>query len=220
MLHDRFVVSVDNAGSVGELPGDDIYATNETAAYYTARVTLLEQWCAGSMPTHILLANFTGDAAWTGYVNGIKQLYEELDLVCPPVTGSTETNFQMKQSAFSITMIGEKKWELPTQLERMHYYVIGEPLVGQQLVDNAEKAVSMQQLYNALQQGVVAAVWPTGSKGIGHELERFIGNATANVNLQASAGPSTAVIVATEKPEQLRALFSAPITKVILQEGE
>ena len=207
-------MAMDNSGSIGELALDDVHVPNAVASYYSARVALFELWSARAQATHILLANFTGEAAWTNYVTGIDQLFQEIGVPPPPITGSTESNFQMKQSAFSISMVGTKKWE-PVQVhERMQYYVIGRALVGEQLIKHQTQAVHVKELYDALESGVVAAIWPTGSKGIHAEIARLqLPQMMYFEDGDTSAGPSTAVIVASSD-DNIAQHFTAPCRKI------
>lgn len=66
--------TTDNAAAIGEKPQDVVSAPDKLTAYLTARVTFIEQLAANALPSHIILANFSGDAAWSRYVAGIQQV--------------------------------------------------------------------------------------------------------------------------------------------------
>ncbi|MER1986147.1 MAG: hypothetical protein ABS948_09670 [Solibacillus sp.] len=210
-----YIVTIDNSGCIGEKPLDAVQTTNEITAYFTARTAIVEQWCAGARPVQLLLANFTGDAAWDGYVRGITKVFAEIGEVLPPLTGSTESNFDSAQSAVALTMIGERFFT-PTK-EACRYFVIGKPLVGKQVLENPQHVANLGELYALLKEQVIQAVWPTGSKGIGAEITRFLGaHYTCDIDLQHTAGPTTAVLVAVKDSHvaKLREIITAPITEI------
>ncbi|ATP39534.1 hypothetical protein CSE16_05415 [Solibacillus sp. R5-41] len=212
------IVTIDNAGCIGEKPQDEVQVPNEVTGYFTARTAILEQWCAGAMPVQLLLANFSGDDAWQSYINGFQQVFNEINQPMPPVTGSSETNFQALQSAVSLTMLGKKAFA--SNPENCQYFVVGEPLVGNEVINNPQKIASLGELYTGLKEGFIQALWPTGSKGIGIEIERFIGCKVYEtaLPLQKSAGPSCAVLVAVND-QNIQSFFeqmTAPITEINL----
>lgn len=210
-----FIVTIDNSGCIGEKPLDIVQTTNEITAYYTARTAIIEQWCAGAMPVQLLMANFTGDAAWEDYVRGVTRVFEEIGEHVPPLTGSTESNFESQQSAVALTMLG-KRFFTPTK-EGCRYFVIGIPLVGEEVLQHPKQVASLAELYLLLKNGVIQAIWPVGSKGIGAEMVRFIGEGyTCDIDLHHTAGPTTTVLVAVN-PQNVALLnkkISAPITEM------
>lgn len=209
------IVTIDNSGCIGEKPLDIVQTTNEVTAYFTARTAIVEQWCAGARPIQLVLANFTGDAAWASYVAGITQIFDEIGEPLPAVVGSTESNFDSMQSAIALTMIGEPFFT-PTK-ESCRYFVIGEPLVGEQVLQNPQQVANLGELYALLKEQVIQAIWPTGSKGIGVEIVRFVGEGyTCPIDLQLAAGPTTAVLVAVKEGqiERLHEKISAPIREI------
>lgn len=192
------VVSIDNSGCIGTKEHDIVHVPNEITAYFTARTAILEQLCAGAVPVQLLMANFSGDDVWTEYEQGFKKAFSEMGLVMPPLMGSSETNFQSLQSAVSLTMLGKKQFEQNTN--DCEFYVVGEPLVGNDVTENPHKIAQLGELYEGLINGMIQAIWPTGSKGVGAEIIRFAGeNYTADVDFTGSAGPSCAVLVAVKK---------------------
>lgn len=219
-IDENTVVTVDNSGCIGEKQLDAVYATNEMTAYYTTRVALLEQWCAGAHPSHIFLANFTSDAAWSDYVKGIKRAFDEIKESIPTIKGSTESNFQSLQSGLSLMMIGKLQFQLISNKESYNWYVIGKPLVGQEVIDEEKHVAKLKEIYNLLKRGIVKQVWPVGSKGLRVELERiFPGRqVTCSLSLDKTSGPSTSVIVAVKENDEkyLQDYLSTPFEKIIM----
>ncbi|MEK9198714.1 hypothetical protein ACH0B5_05090 [Ureibacillus sp. 179-F W5.1 NHS] len=217
-VDENTVVTMDNSGCIGEKQLDVVYATNEVTAYYTTRVALIEQWCAGAHPSNIFMANFTSDAAWDDYIKGIKRAFDEIEDTMPPIKGSTESNFQSLQSGLSLMMIGKIQFDLDTK--NCDWYVIGKPLVGPEVIDEEKHVAKLKELYQLLKRGIIKQVWPVGSKGIQAELERiFPGKeVTCSLPLHKTSGPSTSVIVAVKKNEEnhLNERLTTPYEKLII----
>lgn len=210
------IVTIDNSGCIGMKEQDIVQAPNEVTAYFTARTAILEQLCAGAIPIQLLMANFSGDDVWSEYEQGFKRAFTEMGMEMPPLIGSSETNFHALQSAVSLTILGKKQFDMDTT--NCLYYVVGEPLLGNQVIDAPHKIANLKDLFDGLKKGVIQAIWPTGSKGIGTEIQRFVGNDyIAEVDLNVSAGPSCAVLVAVKKEQELNFINSmtAPIKKIV-----
>ncbi|AWE06844.1 hypothetical protein DCE79_05280 [Lysinibacillus sp. 2017] len=209
------IVTIDNSGCIGDKKQDLVQVPNEITAYFTARTAILEQWCAGAMPVQLLMANFSGDVVWGQYVAGIQRVFDEIGIAMPPLTGSSESNFDALQSAISLTMIGKKVFS--STKENCLFFVVGQPLVGNEVIKNPEKVAQLKELYEGLKDGWISAIWPTGSKGIGNEIQRFVGEGyTSAINLTTTAGPSCAVLVAVDEQnvQEFSERISAPIVKI------
>lgn len=202
LIDQQLIVTVDNAGGIGEKEHDAVKTSNEVVAYYTARVALLEQWCAGGQPTHIFLSNFTGESAWTDYEKGIERVFNELGEKMPPINGSTETNFPSLQSGLSIMMIGKKVYDF--NAEHCLWYVVGKPLVGDEILNNPDHVAKLSELYMLIKLRVIKSIWPVGSKGIGSECSRLFSGyeIKCELPLDKSSGPSSAVIVAVNREQK------------------
>ncbi|MFS0874750.1 hypothetical protein [Solibacillus isronensis] len=210
------VVSIDNSGCIGTKEHDIVHVPNEVTAYFTARTAILEQLCAGAVPVQLLMANFSGDDIWPEYEQGFKKAFSEMGMEMPRLMGSSETNFQSLQSAVSLTMLGKKLFEQNTN--DCEFYVVGEPLVGNDVIENPHKIAQLNELYEGLASGMIQAIWPTGSKGIGAEIIRFVGKKyTADIDLACSAGPSCAVLVAVKKEHEeiFKPNMTAPVRKIV-----
>jgi len=212
LVDSNTVLTIDNSGCIGEKELDAVFAPNSIVAAFCLRVSVLEQWCAGAMPHQILMANFTGDAAWKDYLTGFQSVYDEIGEPLPTVTGSTESNFASLQSGLSVTVVGKKQF--PISHDEVQYFIVGQPIVGQQVLERPQSVAKLGELHKCLRKGIIKAIWPCGSKGIAHEVKRFIGHeATFNLNGQVSAGPSTAVLVAVDR-YQLQAFHEAITTSI------
>ncbi|PSL40598.1 alpha-ribazole kinase [Planomicrobium soli] len=214
LLLGDWVVTSDNSGGIGEKPMDFVKAPDGLTAKFAARVALLEQWAAGSEPKAVLLHNFSGEEQWHRYIEGIKELLAETGTKNVQFSGSSETNIATMQSGIAVTMIGKRKYEIAA--ETLEWFVYGMPLVGEDVLLKKEQLADLKKLSEARASGLVKQLWPVGSKGIGYEAKRLLGEEIApiaGINLEASAGPSTCVLIGAlkEMRDQLVEHFEAYI---------
>lgn len=196
-LDENLVVTTDNSGGIGEKAHDVVVVSDQLTAYYAARVTLLEQWAAHAEPIMVMIHNFSGHDSWKKYVHGVTKLLEEVELADLPISGSTETNMELLQSAIAVTMVGKRKKRLPS-LDG-EWFVYGSPLVGEEVIQQPDEVASLQKMKDALDKDLVNRIWPIGSKGLLHEVRQVFQDPHADIqvalDLYKSAGPSTAVLV-------------------------
>ncbi|MEK5039982.1 hypothetical protein [Sporosarcina sp. FSL K6-3457] len=213
-----FIVTTDNSGGIGEKRGDIVAAPDHVTAYFAARVALLEQWASHAEPVTIIIHNFSGSASWEKYVAGVTDLFEEAGLAAPAISGSTETNMELVQSAMAVTMIGEKKER--ALVEEVTWFTYGTPLVGNEVLERKAEVASLRLLREALEVGIVERIWPVGSSGILQEVRQMTGNGMAQVETvldpTKSGGPATVVLVAVpaEKITAAEVLFGANLNKI------
>ena len=215
-----FIVTTDNSGGIGEKPRDIVAVADRVTAHFAARVTLLEQWASHAEPISILIHNFSGDASWGNYVAGVTDLFHEAGLEVPSISGSSETNMELVQSAMAVTLIG-KKVEAPTKV-KVSWFTYGTPLVGNEVRQRAKEIASVALIYEAMTDGIVHQIWPVGSKGILEEFRLLTGNKEVCVetvlDTAKSAGPSTVVILAVPETEikKAEALFGVHLNKLTI----
>lgn len=207
----ELIATTDNAAAIGEKPQDVVSASDQLTAYLTARVTFLEQLAANALPTHVLLANFSGDAAWSRYVAGIQQVFDEAGLICPQIDGSTESNMPTVQSGLSITMLGEQQQRTPYMHEQLIWYTYGLPLVGNEVLAQPEDVAQLQPIFQAWKEEIVQQVWPVGSKGLQAEFTRLFGNqqVTCSSDVEKTAGPCAVILLGVhpEKEQLAQKIF-------------
>lgn len=200
------IATSDNTAAIGEKTQDVVSAPDKLTAYLTARVTFIEQLAANALPSHIILANFSGDAAWSRYVAGIQQVFDEAGLNCPQIDGSTESNMPTLQSGLSITMLGEQQKRTATKREQLSWYTYGLPLVGNEILAQLEDVAQLQPIFQAWKEGLVQQVWPVGSKGLQAEFIRLFGEqqVKSSLDVEKSAGPCAVVLLGIQpEKEQL-----------------
>ncbi|WP_217586154.1 ATP-binding protein [Lentibacillus saliphilus] len=200
---EELVIACDNSGSIGRKPFDDVEVDYEVVAYFAFRVAYMECAAAGATPFSVLLHNFNGDDAWDSLKKGIERGCRELNIPDLPVTGSTESNFKLYQSALGLAVLGKRSINHVSdniQQKDMCVALIGEPLVGNDVLTN--EGVAPLWLFNwCCHNEGIHAVIPVGSKGIQHELNQldsviapYVAR-SASIDFQQSAGPATCFLI-------------------------
>lgn len=213
---DEIVIACDNSGAIGSKPMDEVSAPYEMVSYFSFRVAWMECTSAGATPFSVIIQNFCGDEAWASLVLGIKRGIKEIGISQLPITGSTETNFTLIQSAVSMTILGKrtKRVEKPFFFtEQLKVAVIGSPLVGSGVIDQEDKIAPLKLFQWFCEQDEVMHVMPVGSKGVLVELEQiFAGQSLqfeSDIDLQKSSGPSTCFIAIYPRDENERIEWKA-----------
>jgi hypothetical protein len=208
---ESLIIASDNSGGVGMKAGDHVQVSYETVAYYSLRVAAMECIAAGGVPISVVLHNFCGDHTWSELVKGIQKGFEELGLEDVPITGSTESNFQLQQSAVGLVVLGKRS--LLKEPERifssnLQFAVIGSPLVGNEVIDTADQVVPLSIFWEIAKLEKLI-VWPVGSKGILYEMNQMYPNKEftremirTNLDVIKSSGPATCFIIAFEQDRE------------------
>lgn len=193
------VVVVDNCGSVGSLEQDAVKASEEDVAYYSARSTIMELLSVYSTPIACTAGIFL-PKYHECYLQGMKKSFSEVDVDIEIIT-STETNFTMNQSAFSITLVGKGKIE--HSLENLSFGVLGKPYVGDEVLNN--EILSLTTFKEVVNDNNIKYILPVGSKGIKYEYETNINSNMGSCSLDVlkSAGPSTCIIIGYVNKEKV-----------------
>jgi hypothetical protein len=199
---DTLIIATDNSGAIGMKKNDLIIVPYEMTAYYSFRVAVMECIAAGGEPISVVLTNFCGDEAWAQLTSGIQKGLNEIHLKVP-ITGSTESNFEMQQSAIGIIVLGKKTIEKTESLinEQSKMAIIGMPLVGNEVIDQNDQIVPLP-IFQKVSRLEGITVWPVGSKGILSELNKMFKDkefmkeqVITDVDIEKSSGPATCFIV-------------------------
>lgn len=201
---ENLVIASDNSGSIGMKDGDAVQVPYKTVAYYSFRVAVMECISAGAEPFATVVQNFCGEEAWKELVQGIEQGTRELGRVNIRITGSTESNFALNQSAVGITVLGKRKANM--KISNLNYdahtriAVIGFPLVGSEVMEKEEQVVPLHVFKEVSSLEEVVTI-PVGSRGILYELNTLFDhtkfteeNVDTTVPLLKSSGPSTCFV--------------------------
>jgi hypothetical protein len=197
---DSLIIACDNSGAIGLKEQDLVHVTYETVAYYSFRVAVMECMAAGGEPISVVLHNFCGNEPWDELVSGIQNGLHELKLSDVRITGSTESNFSLMQSALGLVILGKKPIARTAELaysNQLKFAVVGRPLVGNEVIEQYDQVapLSVFQMISKIQD---VMVWPVGSRGILYEINQMFPNeevskemVITNVDILKSAGPAT-----------------------------
>ncbi|WP_433956795.1 ATP-binding protein [Cytobacillus horneckiae] len=201
---ESIVIASDNSGGIGLKKDDVVAVPYEIVSYYAFRVAMMECIAASAIPFSVTLQNFCGDDAWAALTAGIEKGLSELGMAHIPLTGSTESNFTLKQSAVGISVMGRvKNNQYDDELlctDQTEIAIIGKPLVGNEVIEQ-EEAVAPLSLCKRICDMPEVNVLPVGSKGILAELNMLFSNRTfteasisCELDLLRSSGPATCFI--------------------------
>lgn len=206
-IGDDLVVTTDNSGGFGEKEHDLVRVPDHVTAYFATRVALLEQWAADADPIAILIHNFSGPNSWKSYVSGVEEIFQEAACKLPSLSGSTETNMELMQSAVAVTIIGKQRTIQASN--NLEWYAYGQPLVGNEVLENRDQIASLSAIKEALIDGCIQRIWPVGSQGILAEFRKLIGDSEitiqSDLDINISAGPATTVLIGVQVNNTLRA---------------
>ncbi|MFU2016362.1 ATP-binding protein [Peribacillus butanolivorans] len=201
------VVSCDNSGGIGLKEKDLVQVPYEFVGYFSFRVAVMECLAAGGSPMTVVLHNFCGDEAWEALKIGVMKGMDEIGLDLS-ITGSTESNMPLLQSALGLMVIGKLRNErVMKPILQRKMALIGRPLVGEEVMKQQEWIAPLS-LYKGLCELEEVQVLPVGSKGIAYEWkhldpsgEGVSAHIRSQVDIEKSSGPSTCFLVAY--PEHL-----------------
>lgn len=204
---EELVVASDNSGSIGMKPLDDVKVAYDVVSYFTFRVAYMDCVAVGAEPIAINVMNFNGDKVWDALIQGIDQGMKELGINNLPITGSTESNFPLQQSAMSITVLGKRKIASERKCnlkeDQLQIAVIGEPMLGDEVIHHKEKIAPLHIFKWFIEQQEVCTVLPVGSKGIAYELSKVWPKSHisfgTNLDVTKSSGPATCFIAIYDK---------------------
>jgi hypothetical protein len=198
------VIACDNSGAIGMKEHDRIHVPYETVAYYAFRVAVMECMAAGGEPFSVVLHNFCGNEPWNELVSGIQKGLHELNLSNVLITGSTESNFMLLQSALGLVVLGKKEIARTTEMaysEDLKFAIIGTPLVGIEVIEQNDQVIPLS-VFQEVSKVNHIMTWPVGSKGILYEMNQMFENESfleemviSTVDINKSAGPASCFLV-------------------------
>ena len=199
----NLVLACDSAGGIGEKPCDQVFANIEMVSYYAAFVPIVEAICARSTPM-VLVDTLCNEREPYGekIIRGIKMAMSEAGMTSENAfTGSSEENFLTNMTGIGVTVLG-RGHDIRKAQKGDALYAIGAALVGEELIKNRDKAMSMSDYIYLKEQDYIHDLVPIGSKGAAHELAEIEAHSGLNArivnhdfDLNASGGPSTICLV-------------------------
>jgi hypothetical protein len=201
----ELVLATDNTGGIGLKEKDVVKADYETIGYFGMRVAMLECLSTGAKPLFAVVYNFCGDDHWLSLMKGVKRTLKEFQIEHIPVTGSTESNVPLEQSAVGFLAGGEVEMankKISQTPPDAHWAVIGTPLVGPDVLKHQKQIAPLQLFQKMLALEEVYELLPVGSKGIFYEANMLanmngmkIKEIDTDLDIYASSGPATCWIV-------------------------
>lgn len=213
--NESLVIAADNSGGIGMKDNDHVKVPYDILSYYSFRVAVMECMAAGAKPVSVVMQNFCGDDAWPLLKSGVEKGLYELGINGISITGSTESNFTLLQSALGMVVVGRKARDDDHDWlqKELGVAVIGFPLVGEEVIHYQERIAPLSLFKWFCEREEVEAVFPVGSKGIMYELQQlFHGReieekqVSCSLDLLKSSGPATCFLVVyrPEVEEKLR----------------
>ncbi|NQT61076.1 MAG: selenophosphate synthase [Bacteroidetes bacterium] len=207
------VISCDSCGGIGEKSSDVIQVSPEITGYYTAQVTLAEVLAVGARPI-FLINTLSTEMDPTGNIlnRGIEKALKEINLSEGTlITGSTEENIPMVQTALGLTAVGiieGHPWSPAVSHEGWGVYVVGKPKVGPAVAADEGRTILTLPDYVSLSEFPnPKEILPVGSKGIRYEAElmahmsglQICWEEDLSIDIEASAGPATCAVISMNR---------------------
>ncbi|SMD10702.1 alpha-ribazole kinase [Desulfocicer vacuolatum DSM 3385] len=201
------VVACDSCGAIGEKKLDLLKVPHPLVGQLTARVALMEVLCTGAVP-RVMTVAISSEPEPTGrqILNGVRQELETAGFKDLSLVISTEKNFVPSQTGLGIGVTGSCRindLRIAGSGPGDGVYCLGIPRVGQEVAKApASSIIGTAQIRELLAQPDIHDIVPVGSRGIlaearelaCHTHSRFIPDASMEVDLNKSAGPSTCAL--------------------------
>lgn len=204
-------ISCDSCGAIGLKEHDVVKASPQITAYQTAKVVLAELMSMGFTPL-VMADGLAVEMYDTGrqLIEGFNKALAELKICKVHLTGSTEENIKTVQTSMGVTGIGicdKEKIKYKKTIKNDICLLIGIPLVGNDVVNNPDKIMSITDYESLYLSEKINEILPIGSRGISAELDElceynnlsFKYEKNITVDLKKSGGPSTCCIITTDK---------------------
>lgn len=212
--NEYIVFAMDSCGSIGEKESDKLHFSVYETAKLTLRVCLNELFAVGASPKAVfsLVANEFNPTAEI-ILNAIKDELDDNDLKDIEINGSSEENFETKMTAFGINVFSiAKKLKMKNTKSDYFIYLVGEPFVGQEVVNNQDILLTPKIIKFIINNYEIGDLIPCGSGGILKELNILSKENSLDfelfdtkIDLEKSAGPATCgVFTSKEKIENIK----------------
>lgn len=207
------VIACDSSGGIGNKQYDLVKVDPDTVGFFTTQVALMEVLAIGAKPITVVNAlSVEMDPSGQKIIQGVKKALEPLKLPEDKIiTGTTEENIKVCQTAIGITVIGiidKEDFRINTARKNDIVVCVGIPKVGEEVIlDNGKEILSIELLLRLVKDTNVHEVLPVGSKGILYELGEmaktgnldFILEEKLGIDINKSAGPGTCAIVSIDE---------------------
>lgn len=223
-------IACDSAGGIGDKEFDVVKVDPETVGFYTTQVALMEILAIGAEPITVVNALAVEmDPSGKRIINGVKKALEPLKLTDDRiVTGTTEENIPVCQTAMGMTIIGiiqKSEFRKATALKDDIAVVVGIPKVGDGVIqDQGKEILTIDLLLKLKSYTEVHEILPVGSKGILYEFGemaetnnlKFLLDENLIIDIHTSAGPGTCAIISIKEEHYnlIKENFPIPVNKI------
>ncbi|WP_108670980.1 ATPase [Peribacillus acanthi] len=193
------VLAVDNSAGVGLKEYDVVKADYEVVYKFALRVALMECMAFGAAPISVVVHNFIDPSVWETIEKITAEICIQSGIEGMTLTGSTESNFPMLQSAIGVMVVGKMhKKEVRNHVTPANasFAVIGSPLVGEEVLSRGIEILPLNLFQRLLATPGIHEILPVGSKGIAKEFRHFSnGSIECALDIEKSGGPATCAII-------------------------
>lgn len=223
-------IACDSSGGIGNKEFDVVKVDPETVGFYTTQVALMEILAIGAHPITVVNALAVEmDPTGQGIIRGVKKALEPLHLPEDKiVTGTTEENIAVCQTAMGMTIIGiisKDEFRKTTALRGDIAAVIGMPKVGDEVIaDGGREILTIEQILRLKRFKEINEILPVGSKGILYELGEmartggleFTLEKDLEVDIHKSGGPGTCAVIALNEKDYnlIKENFPIPVNRI------
>lgn len=220
---EEWLIASDISSGIGLQEHDVLAVPYAMVGAFAARVAMLEILCArGTVKAIQYLIGGDYDTVVTSVVQGIQDELDTLGITVP-INGSHESNMKVRTTSVGITALGIGKSEMLGTGDPYAVYVLGKPLVGNEVLEQPEWIVTYDEVKRALAHPSTSHVVPIGSRGIRQELTvlHYLEGAPIesieliDEELDHSGGPATAVVVAVRTSGETTWLADFPKAQYI-----
>lgn len=224
------VIACDSSGGIGNKEFDVVKVEPEIVGFYTTQVALMEILAIGAEPITVVNALAVEmDPSGKRIIQGVKKAIKPLKLAEDKIiTGTTEENIPVCQTAMGMTIIGIiKKADFRKKMAKRGNIAVavGIPKVGDEVIaDGGKEILSIELLMKLVEDRNINEILPVGSKGILYELGEmartgdldFILEEEFLIDIHKSAGPGTCAIIAIDPDYYpiIKENFPIPINRI------
>lgn len=215
---EEWLIASDISSGIGLQEHDVLAVPYAMVGAFATRVAMLEILCAkGTVKAIQYLIGGDYDTVVTSVVQGIQGELDTLGIDVP-INGSHESNMKVSTTSVGITALGVGAPEVLGKGEPYAVYVLGKPLVGNEVLEQPEWIVTYDEVRRVLGHPSTSRVVPVGSRGIRQELTvvGYLEGASiesiemTDEELDHSGGPATAVVVAVRASGETEWLADFP----------
>lgn len=202
------VISCDISAGFGDRKLDIVHCSPETSISFTLRTAMLELIAYGAKPISVVdTLSVEYDPTGKNLIAQMKRDLAAMGFENISINGSTEDNLDIQMTTVSVTVIGEAPKRMKKNVSALTVFQLGEPFVGQEVLDNLGNIFSVKQARELRSDPMVVDMLPVGSKGIKYELDTLamsqdyqltVDSSIEHSVLKKTAGPSTVLLVAVD----------------------